>query len=132
MKNPKLFVGISVVALILAGIAFYKTLNLGADINATAVPGSSLLIENYVPVVKYNGGIYSELPIQTTSTLTSNDLTTGIATLSGDLIVTTANTATSSALFGCWQTYATSTASPIRVMATTTLGPIVGVFGLCP
>lgn len=34
-----------------------------------ATPGTNA-VENYQPVVKYNGGIYSALPIQTTSDIT--------------------------------------------------------------
>jgi hypothetical protein len=39
-----------------------------------ATPGTNP-IENYQPVVKYNGGIYSALPIQTTSDITAANVT---------------------------------------------------------
>lgn len=71
MKNQKVIIGISVVALIIAGIALYRTSGFGSSDLAQATPGTSLAIENYVPVVKYNGGIYSELPIMTTSDVTA-------------------------------------------------------------
>lgn len=72
-------------------------------------------------------------------------ITSTTGTFSGDVVVTTANTATSSIEVGCIQTYATSTASPIKVTwgkvgstATTTLygGTSVflpyGEYGTCP
>lgn len=77
MKTNKLIVIAVVVALILGGIAFIRTGGFGSfggDELANAAPGTTLPIENYVPVVKYNGGIYSELPIQTTSDITSAGL----------------------------------------------------------
>ena len=43
-------------------------------------------IENYVPVVKYNEGLYTELPIQTTSTLA----VTGVATFTAAPVFTAA------------------------------------------
>jgi hypothetical protein len=55
------------------------------------------------------------------------------ATISGrSLVVTTTNTSTSTVQFGCWQTYATSTASPVKIQATTTGAVMVPVFGTCP
>lgn len=52
-------------------------------------------IEGYVPAIKYNGGYYSALPIQTTSDITGVVITgtTGVFT---DLTVTNAITAPSS------------------------------------
>lgn len=49
---------------------------------------------------------------------------TGATTLSSTLTQTTSNTATSTAEFGCVESTATSTASPIKVMyiASTTIG----------
>lgn len=46
-------------------------------------------VENYVPVVKYNEGIYTELPIQTTVGITAASMTlSGAATVGGNLAVT--------------------------------------------
>lgn len=62
---------------------------------------------------------------------------TGDSTFGGGINginVTTTNTATSSLIVGCVQSYATSTASPIRLSATTTAsgGTIaLWVFGSC-
>ena len=53
----------------------------------------------------------------------------------GTLTVTTSNTATSTAIVGCIQTYATSTATPVFLQATTTKAGGVAayfLFGTCP
>lgn len=141
MKN-KLIIGISVVALILAGIALYNTLGSSSD-TVGATPGS-LLIEQYDPYVNQNGGIKSALPIQTTSTVTAADITAGATTLSGTLTVTTTNTATSSASFGCVAVAGTSTATQVRLVLSTvatssptmrgtnTVGLVGWQYGTCP
>lgn len=40
-------------------------------------------VENYIPIIKYNDGYYSELAIQTTSTITATGAITSSAGLSG-------------------------------------------------
>lgn len=65
------------------------------------------LIENYSPYVKYNGGTYTALPIQTTSTLSA-----GATTISG---ITTLTKSTF-----CINFYATSTATVLHMVASTT------------
>lgn len=69
---------------------------------------------------------------------------TGAITSSGTLTLTTSNTATSSAIIGCIQTYATSTATAVRFVlssaGTTTaiygsgqgLGGVSWQYGTCP
>lgn len=59
-----------------------------------ATPGTNP-IENYQPAIKYNGGIYTALPIQTTSDLT----VTGTVTASGGIAGTTAITLTGGTLY---------------------------------
>ena len=123
MKNNKLIVGISVVALILAGIALYKVLNVGSDA-VSATPGS-LPIENYVPVVKQNGGIYSELPIQTTSTLTAADATlTDIA--AAGIVIGTGGTELNLVLAGSCAAATTATS----IVATSTATHTCAVTGV--
>lgn len=74
----------------------------------------------------------------TAANLVSNgDLTVAddVTINGGSFVVTTSNTATSTATFGCWQTYATSTATAVKLAATTTAtgGTIpLFVFGTCP
>lgn len=69
------------------------------------------LAENYDPYIRYNGGYYSLLPIQTTGALSTG----------GPFTVTTSNSATSTTAVGCIQTTATSTATPIRLVIGSTL-----------
>lgn len=38
-------------------------------------------LEDYIPVVKYNEGVYTDLPIQTTSTLNVGGITSTVATV---------------------------------------------------
>jgi len=97
------------------------------------------LIEQYDPYVRYNGGINSALPIQTSGTLTG-----GASTFSGDVTVTTSNTATSTLTVGCIQMYATSTATAVRLEFSTTTqlasypngtvptGSVAWRYGTCP
>ena len=95
-----------------------------------STPTSTQLIEDYVPIVKYNGGLHTALPIQTTSDFTasaatfSSTLTGTSATLSGDITQSTSNTSTTTFAGGCIQTTATSTDTPVRfvLQATTTIG----------
>jgi len=136
MKTNKILVVVTVVALALAGFFLYKSLGSNSEL-VSATPGTQP-IENYTPAIKYNGGIYSELPIQTTSTLTSADITTAALT------VTTTNTATSSSSFGCVAVAGTSTATQIRLVLSTvatssptmrgtnTVGLVGWQYGTCP
>ena len=50
----------------------------------------------------------------------------------GTFNITTANTATSTMIVGCIQTYATSTETPHRYQASTTPGLMSTVYGSCP
>lgn len=65
------------------------------------------------------------------TTLTS----TGATTIGGTFTVTTSNTATSTTKIGCLQSTATSTLTPVKLVATTTQAGGVAalwVFGNCP
>ena len=137
MTNKIVLAGIAVVVLIGAFFVGRSTIIGGAAFGAIG----SNPVENYIPVIKYNEGYYSDLPIQTTSTLTSAGITssgaiaasstlqvtgaftaystsllTSTTTMSANLVITTTNAATSSVQVGCVQTYATSTATPIKQM----------------
>jgi hypothetical protein len=58
---------------------------------------------------------------------------TGDGTVSGGTLnVTTANTATSTIIGGCYQFYATSTATAQKFQATTTPGLMFSTYGTCP
>ena len=58
----------------------------------------------------------------------SGDLTIG----GGTLNVTTANTATSTIIGGCFQFYSTSTATALKFQASTTPGAMYSQYGSCP
>lgn len=66
------------------------------------------------------------------TTITNPWTFSATTTFNANIDVTTTNTATSTAKYGCWQTTATSTATPIKVQATTTGQPLIPVFGTCP
>lgn len=109
-----------------------------------------LNVENYIPVIRQQNGYNSTLPI--TLSGASGDITTGDdltvtddATISGGTFtLTTSNSATSTATIGCVQTYATSTATPVRLLigsiATTSpshtgnnsVGHVLWGYGSCP
>lgn len=57
-----------------------------------------------------------------------DDLTLG----GGTLDVTTSNTATSTVIAGCYQFYATSTATAQKFQASTTPGIMYSSYGTCP
>ncbi len=70
--------------------------------------------------------------------------TTGAATFGGNVTVTTSNTATSTAIVGCFQTYATSTATVVKFVLSsagtstatfsgpTAAGGVSWTYGACP
>ena len=66
------------------------------------------------------------------TTITNQWTFSATSTHSNNVIVTTSNTATSSIQVGCWQFYATSTATAVRYLATTTPGFMVSEYGKCP
>lgn len=103
---------------------------------------SGMLIENYMPYVRINGGINSALPIQTSSTVTSAGMTSSATSTFADVVQTSAATttlkvlSTSSTQGGCVQVNATSTNTNVRLMfstiATSTYnGYVVWSYGTC-
>lgn len=125
---------IAVIGLLLGLFASYEFWSASHPTSSFGAVGLKLA-ENYDPYLKYNGGYYSNLPIQTTNTFNAG------ATILSGLNVTTSNTATSSTVVGCVQTTATSTATPIRFLyttsATTTVsgtasGSVAWGYGTCP
>lgn len=90
-----------------------------------ATPGTQP-IENFVPVAKYNGGIYSALPIQTTSDLTvGGDLAvTGDITL--DDVTLDALTVTGNSILGNAVTDTTTVTGATTIHSTAALAFAVG------
>ncbi len=69
----------------------------------------------------------------TTLTITGASTLTGDGAVSGGTLnVTTANTATSTIIGGCFQFYATSTATAHKFQASTTPGIMISTYGTCP
>ncbi len=74
--------------------------------------------------------------------LPNSDLSAKSITSTGDFVVnggtatiTTSNSATSTLIAGCVQTYATSTETPIKIQATTSAAAgvvLLSLFGTCP
>jgi len=123
--NKTLWIAMIVITIISIGGYFYPqtTGNFGAS--GTRFP-NGLSADTTSPVAGEVRG--------TTLNVTSTSVLTGDVTLSGGasaLTITTTNTATSSLRVGCIDTYATSTATAIRLSATTTPGVAVWTYGSC-
>lgn len=130
MKEKTLW-GIAVISLVLSGLSFLSSPT-GAKVTSIFGANSgNMLAENYIPYVLYNAGYKSAKPIETT-----DDVVIG----GGNLTVTTSNSATSTAEFGCLQMYATSTATAwkLQVVASSTQmapgynGLMLAKYGTCP
>ena len=81
---------------------------------------------------RFQNGISTDSTSPTAGQVRTTTLTTtGAATFGGDVTVTTSNSATSSITVGCIDTYATSTATAIRLSATTTPGIAYWSYGTC-
>ncbi len=147
MKNKNILIGSIVVLLIAVGAYFvgHKSANDGVVGAIGTNP-----IENYVPAIKYNEGYYSELPVQTTSSVTAASIvgpvtSTATSTLGDTTFTSTATTSVkvlsqTAGFGGCIQINATSSATNIRLMfspiATTTgAGTFAGLvafqYGVC-
>ena len=109
----KIIIGAVIGGLIVAGIALV--------VGKQSVPlgGSTQSYWDAVGGFRVNG-------TEIISSSRAASFTTG--TFSGDLTVTTANTATSSVEVGCLQTTATSTATPVRFVLSST-GTTTATFG---
>lgn len=94
----KIAIVLSVLALVLSG---YAVASLPSMSSPTLGAVGVKLIEQYDPYVKYNGGINTALPIQTSSFLTSSTLKLTNGTF-------------------CTNFYATSTATALHLVASTT------------
>jgi len=118
MNIKNIIIGVLAVLVLLAGIQILVGNNQPNEVVAvggTRMP-SGLSADNTEPVAGQVRG----------TTFTS----TGVATFGGDLTITTTNTATSSVEFGCWDSYATSTDTAVRLSATST-GAAMWVYGTC-
>lgn len=120
-KIKLIVVGIVIVVLAIIGYLLSAT-----STSVTAVGGQ--LIEDNIPYYRNNGGEFTELP----KTIDADVDIDSLIVSGGTLNVTTSNTATSTLIAGCYQFYATSTATAHKYQATTTPGPMITVYGTCP
>jgi hypothetical protein len=80
-----------------------------------------------VPVVEQFGATTAR------TTVTNPWTFSATTTFSGkSVLITSANTATSTLVVGCWQFYATSTATALKYQASTTPGIMYSQYGTCP
>lgn len=77
-----------------------------------------------------SGGVLGATTARTT--ITNPWTFSATTTMSKPLVVTTTNSATSTIIAGCWQFYATSTATAHRYLASTTPGIMYSSYGSCP
>lgn len=118
----KIIAIIAVLGCVLGIIGIFRPTISSSSFGST-VPSTGLLIENYDPYVRSAGGITTGLPILDTSDLTVKG---------GSLVVTSSNIATSTVVAGCFQFYATSTATSLIFQASTTPGAMYSQYGSCP
>lgn len=150
MTNTKAWIVLGIAGILLISVGYIYGHHTPKNSSYGAIGTNA--IENYVSAILYNEGYYSLLPITTTGLLTTGSMTTGAATFSGDvavnggtLTVTTTANATSTVTGGCIQTYATSSASVVKIlfnsnssMASSSInggtvqGFVVWGFGTCP
>lgn len=119
-SNKNVWIAMVVVTIIAVGGYFFPQIQVGSLGGGTRFP-NGISADTTSPSVGQVRG----------TTLT----TTGAMTSGGTLTVTTSNAATSTLVVGCIQTYATSTATAIRISATTTAtggSMLYSVFGSCP
>lgn len=120
MTNKNLTIGLVIAMIIAVGGYFFPQIQASLGASGTRFP-NGISADSTSPSAGQVRG----------TTLT----TTGASTLGGTVTVTTSNTATSTLIVGCIQTYATSTATAIRISATTTAAGgsmLYSVFGTCP
>lgn len=102
-----------------AGIAFVlSAVSLYMSLPATTLSLGGVgpnLIENYMPLIRYNGGLKTALPVAASSTLQVTGKTTAYATTTVDNGLNLFNTAGF-----CVNFYATSSATELHLVASTT------------
>lgn len=120
------------VAGIIVGLLFaamFGGLNMGGVYSNATQDFSEGISVDGTTVIDGSGNV--DAPITSSTGTFSGTLgVTGASTFDSDITVTTSNTATSSAEFGCWDSYATSTETAVRLSATST-GTAVWVYGTC-
>ena len=130
INKQSLGIGIAILALVVSGFAVY----LGTPGDSFSGGSQSWTKQSFMQ--GFWAGTGRQLNVTNAGVLTSsaNGTFADLTLSGGDLTVTTTNTATSSIEVGCVDSYATSTATAVRLSATTTVtgGTIaLWVFGSC-
>jgi hypothetical protein len=127
-SNIKLWIAVVVVGIIAVGGYFYPQVKGSFSSTGTRLPN----------------GVSADSTSPTAGQLRGTTLlTTGAVTMGGNLTVTTSNTATSTLAVGCIQSYATSTATAVRLTFSTFAGTttsqggnsnflVAAQYGSCP
>ena len=124
---------LKILGIVIAGIV------ISVFISAVNKPSNNLK-GTYSQVIQYftqglKAGTSNQLVISNAGAITTSGAITGTgdATISGGtMTVTTSNTATSTITGGCFQFYATSTATAHKFQASTTPGIMYSDYGTCP
>lgn len=91
------------------------------------------LFWSFMPQEEQLGATTEVTTVTNPWTFSQNLTLTADATVNGGTVnVTTSNTATSTIVAGCYQFYATSTATAHRFQASTTPGIMYSAYGTCP
>lgn len=123
MTTSKVILGVVVILAVgFLGGYIYSSLHT-SSVGGVMVPTNGMYAENYNPYIRTEGGFLTNYPIKTNSDLTVSG---------GSIVVTTSNTATSTLVAGCYQFYATSTATALKFQASTTPGIMYSQYGTCP
>lgn len=116
--NNKIVRAVAAVALVIVGFFAAKLLNPAPQAVSFSAIGTNP-VENYIPIIKYNEGYYSELPINTTAGITIGTNGTSLAAIKvGNCTIWAASNTIA----------ATSTVQAVCQSATNgTIGAITGV-----
>lgn len=120
------------IGLVIAGVIV--GLFLSATVFSAKLGGVYNTVAQYFPQ-GLQAGTSNQLVVSSTGALTTSGaiISTGDTTISGGTLnVTTSNTATSTIIGGCFQFYATSTATAHKFQASTTPGTMFSTYGSCP
>lgn len=117
MTTKQIVLAVATLVLVIGGVAIYQ----GNGSEPTIAGTTEFQKKSFVE------GFFAGTGRQIEATR-SGDLTVG----GGTLDVTTSNTATSTIIGGCFQFYATSTATAHKFQASTTPGNMVSQYGTCP
>lgn len=126
----KIAVGVVAILAVLGAIGFFRTMG-GTSFGATTPSGFQQGQVQNNPMIFVNG--FSAGSSQQYVVDGSGNFAAGDATFNGGTVnVISSNSATSTVVAGCFQFYATSTATALKFQASTTPGIMYSQYGTCP